>query len=133
MDASISFEPLDDGDRTPSMIVLDCVDAEWLDEIAEHVRNLSEIVEHVRNLLEDKAGEADRRISVVAVSSEHLECVEKDRDGRPEWFRLELGEPDQGPVAEQFYNLFQDSTEPTRRLQSSREASRVLARLPRAP
>ena len=100
------------------MIVRDCVDAERVDEIAEHVRNLSD----------DQASEADRRISVVAVSSEHLQCVEKDRGDRPEWFRLELGEPDQGPVAEQFYNLFQDSTEPTRRLQSSRETSRVLVR-----
>lgn len=90
------FEPLDDADRGPSMVLLDCVDAIWLDEVGEHVTHLSD----------QGLDEADRQISVVAVPSNHLDGVDEDADDSPEWFHLELGEPDQGPVAEQFHNLF---------------------------
>ncbi len=95
------FEPLDDADRAPSMVLLDCVDAKWLDEVGERVTHLSD----------QELDEADWRISVVAVPSNYLDGVDEDADDSPEWFHLELGEPDRGPMAEQFHNLFQDPTE----------------------
>ena len=95
------FEPLDDADRGASIVLLDCVDAMWLDEVGDRVAHLSD-----REL-----DEADSRISVIAVSSNLLDGVDEDADDSPEWFRLELGDPDGAPVAEQFHNLFQDPTE----------------------
>ncbi len=95
------IEPLDDADGPPSMVLLDCVDAIWLDEVGQRVDHLSD----------QDLDEADSRISVIAVSSRNLDAVEKNGDDSPEWLRLELGHPDEGPVAEQFHNLFQDPTE----------------------
>ena len=48
---------------------------------------------------------------VVLTSSKYLNGFEEDSDEAPEWFHLELGTPDEGPVVEQFHNLFQDPTE----------------------
>ena len=95
------IEPLDDGDRSPATVLLDCVDAIWLDEVGDRVTHLSD-----REL-----DEADSRISVVAVSSNHLDGIDEDGDDSLEWFRLELADPDGSPLAEQFHNLFQDPTE----------------------
>ena len=95
------LEPLDDVDPAPSMVLLDCVDAIWLDEARERPGHLSD----------GGFDDADARISVVLASSEHLEGFVEDSDDSPEWFHLELGAPDQGPVVEQFHNLFQDATE----------------------
>lgn len=95
------IEPLDDAERGPFMVLLDCVEAEWLEEISRHIDHLSD----------EELGEADHRISVIAISSEHLKGVEAEHDDYPEWFHLELGRPDEGPVVEQFHNLFQDPTE----------------------
>ncbi len=94
-------EPLDDADRAPSMVLLDCVDATWLDDAKERIGHLSD----------QGFDDADARISIVIASSAYLEGFEVDTDDAPEWFHLELGTPDQGPVVEQFHNLFQDATE----------------------
>lgn len=95
------LEPLGDADRAPYTVLLDCVDAMWIEDLGERVDHLSD----------EGLDEADDRISIVVGSSEHLDGFEEDSDDSPEWFRLELGNPDQGPVVEQFHNLFQDATE----------------------
>lgn len=95
------IEPLDDADRSLSTVLLDCVDAIWLDEVSDRVTHLSD----------GELDEADSRISIIAVSSNLLDAVGEDADDSLEWFRLELGDADGAPVAEQFHNLFQDPTE----------------------
>ena len=98
-------EPLDDVEGAHSLILLDCVDARWLDEIASSARHLSDA----------ELSQADSRISIVSIFSKDLNFVEIDSlnnsDDYPGWFFLELGDPDEGSLAEQFHNLFQDPTE----------------------
>ena len=95
-------EPVDDADDdAPSLVLLDCIDAEWLDDNADRADHLSD----------PGFEEADRWISVIAISSDNLDGADKNTDELPEWYRLELGDPDRGPLAEQFHNLFQDPTE----------------------
>lgn len=95
------IEPVDDADDAPSLVLLDCIDADWLDDNTYRGSHLAD------------AGfeEADRWVSVIAVSSDRLDGGAKDGGELAEWYRLELGEPDGGTVAEQFHNLFQDPTE----------------------
>ena len=95
------LERLDDTGRTPSTVLLDCIDAPWLRGVSRRVRHLSD----------KRLDEADVRISVVVVPSKHLGGVIRNDDDSPEWFRLELGDPHRGPVAEQFHNLFQGPAE----------------------
>ena len=95
-------EPVDDADDdAPSLVLLDCIDAEWLDDNADRADHLSD----------PGFEEADRWISVIAISSDNLDGADKNTDELPEWYRLKLGDPDHGPLAEQFHNLFQDPTE----------------------
>lgn len=95
------IEPVDDADDAPSLALLDCIDAHWLDNHTDHANHLSD----------PGFSEADRWISVIAISSDQLGAGAKDDDQVTEWYRLELSNPDGGDVAEQFHNLFQDPTE----------------------
>ena len=95
------IEPVDDAGEAPPLVLLDCIDADWLDDNANAAGHLSH----------PGFEEADRRISVIAVSSDRLGGDPKDGGELAEWYRLELGGPDDGAVAEQFHNLFQDPTE----------------------
>ena len=95
------IEPVDDADDAPSLVLLDCIDAHWLDNNADLANHLSD----------PRFEEADRWISIIAISSDRLAGDSKGSGELAEWYRLELGEPDGGAVVEQFYNLFQDPTE----------------------
>ena len=94
-------EPVDDAGDAPSLVLLDCIDADWLDENANRADHLSD----------PGFEEADRWISVIEISSDRLGGAAKDSDELAEWYRLELGDPDGGAVADQFHNLFQDPNE----------------------
>ena len=114
------IEPLDEFEGAPSLILLNCVDAEWPDGIAQNPRHLSD-----REL-----SEADSRMSIMSMSSESLKGLESspqgDRGEHPEWLRLDLRGSDKSPVVEQFHNLFRDPTE--RRLCSARPVNTEQAR-----
>ena len=94
-------EPVDDAGDARSLVLLDCIDADWLDENANRADHLSD----------PGFDEADRWISVIAISSDRLGGAAKDSDELAEWYRLELGDPDGGAVADQFHNLFRDPNE----------------------
>ena len=93
-------ERVDDDDAS-SLVLLDCIDAEWLDDNADRADHLSD----------PGFEEADRWISVIAISSDRLSGSAKDGGELAEWYRLELDHPVDGTIAEQFHNLFQDPTE----------------------
>ena len=119
------FEPVDDPEFGPFMVLLDCVEAAWLDEISESAGHLSD----------KELDEADNKISIIAIPSKHLKDFKGDDDDylSGKWYYLELGNPDGHgpPVVDQFHNLFQGPTE--RRLinakQVTTEQAAILKRL----
>ncbi len=93
-------EPIDDTGEAPSLVLLDCIDAEWLDDNRGRADHLSD----------PGFEEADRWISIIAIPSDCLGGA-RDVGELDEWYHLELRDPNKGAVAEQFHNLFQDPSE----------------------
>lgn len=94
------IEELDDGDK---IVLLDCVEAEMLDEI--------ETKNSILHLSDPGQENIDNRISIIGISAKDLGISKDNPDEHEEWYHLELGELGEGPEAQQFHNLFMEPTE----------------------
>lgn len=92
------FEALDAPEESSSLVLLDCIEADWLERIDNG--NLY--------LADPDIDDPDHRISIVSIQRRYLMDADKSEEDLSQWYRLEFGEPNNSFPAEQFHNLFQD-------------------------